>query len=174
MIVRLRKASREPVITCERADGSVTYMKTRHGGFFPRHDLMHYAVETTLGLRESFLGLVASGWSLEDFSRPGIARDLPEQSKQTEFVVGEIERRVMFGDPVDADSFNAFLRQTIGPEVKDKLHLTQWQLNAIVGKFNEIHSQYAGLSEGGILELVFAEASGGYIDESKRESAKAI
>jgi hypothetical protein len=28
----------------------------------------------------------------------------------------EIDRRLIFGDPLDAGSFNAFLRQTIGPE----------------------------------------------------------
>jgi hypothetical protein len=38
--------------------------------FFAYHDLAHYAVETTLGPGQAFLGLVASGWDLGDFGSP--------------------------------------------------------------------------------------------------------
>ena len=42
------------------------------------HDLIHYVVETTLGYREAFFGLLAAGWDIQDF--------------------GAIDRRLKFGD----------------------------------------------------------------------------
>ena len=55
------------VIACTRADGSVTWQKSASAAFFPVHDLTHFAVETELGHRRGFYGLVAEGWNFNDF-----------------------------------------------------------------------------------------------------------
>ena len=49
------------VLRCVRGDGTVTWQRHEgaHGRFFPLHDLTHYAVETTLGFRSGFYGLIA-------------------------------------------------------------------------------------------------------------------
>lgn len=77
MLIRLSRIRSGPVLACIREDGSTTWSKSRHGEFFARHDLMHNPVETTLGFRENFFGLIAgtgplaSGanrpWSIPDF-----------------------------------------------------------------------------------------------------------
>lgn len=51
-----------------RAAGNVAVQRTQHAGFFAAHDLMHYAVETTLGFRRGFMGLMAEGWSFDAFT----------------------------------------------------------------------------------------------------------
>lgn len=57
-----------PVLSVTRRDGSVAWQKQH--AFFPVHDLTHYAIETTLGLREAFWGMMADGWEFGDFGTP--------------------------------------------------------------------------------------------------------
>ena len=62
LAVRLtRKRDGAVVLELRRADGTTTWQK-RTGPtaeFFAVHDLTHYAVETVLGYRRAFYGLVA-------------------------------------------------------------------------------------------------------------------
>jgi hypothetical protein len=65
LIIRLKKQSDgSAALACIRADGSSTWQRQTgaQGRFFPRHDLTRYAVETVLGHRRGFYGLVAEGW----------------------------------------------------------------------------------------------------------------
>jgi hypothetical protein len=60
------------VLRCTRQDRSVTWQKqTRHAAHFALHDLTHYAVETALGYRRGFFGLIAEGWDVDDTSGKG-------------------------------------------------------------------------------------------------------
>ena len=60
------------VLRCVRQDGSVTWQKqTRHAAHFALHDLTHYAVETALGYRRGFFGLIAEGWDVDDTTGKG-------------------------------------------------------------------------------------------------------
>ena len=66
-----KQADGRSALTLERADGTRTWQRQdRHAAFFAAHDLTHLAVETTLGLREAFLGRVAQGWDFDDFLPP--------------------------------------------------------------------------------------------------------
>jgi len=67
MIIRLSKGKNDKsgTLTCLRDDGSSTWQKS--SDYFAYHDLIHYAVETTLGFRDAFLGLVAKGKGLDEF-----------------------------------------------------------------------------------------------------------
>lgn len=85
--IALKKISPErAALSCRREDGTVTW--SRMQPFFPLHDLTHVAVERTLRLRQAFFGLIAAGWTLEDFSRPGVAARLPTEALQAEVMVG--------------------------------------------------------------------------------------
>jgi len=109
MLIRFSRPKGVPVLTCVRDDGRATYSKSRHGEFFALHDLLHYAVESTLGLRDSFFGLVARGWTIADFDGPGVLEKLPPEAGQTEFIVGLLLQDYMAGEPGSADEFNRAL-----------------------------------------------------------------
>lgn len=69
----------KPVLSVTRRDGTVAWQKQH--AFFPVHDLTHYAIETTLGLRRAFWGMMADGWEFSDFGTPwprGPMPNLPE------------------------------------------------------------------------------------------------
>jgi hypothetical protein len=68
-----------PVLSVTRRDGSVAWQRQKH--FFPVHDLGHYAIESVLGLRQAFWGMMADGWDFADFGTPwprGPMPNLPE------------------------------------------------------------------------------------------------
>ena len=69
MIIRLSKGNnKQDTLTCVRTDGSTTWTHL-HPNMF-QHDLMHYAVESILGLQNSFFGQVANGIDISDFNKP--------------------------------------------------------------------------------------------------------
>lgn len=94
LIIRLRKKrDGNAALSCERADGSITWQRQEgtRAGFFPLHDLTHYAVETVLGHRRGFYGLVAEGWNLTDFGAPWPRGPIPADADPSEFVVGFLD-----------------------------------------------------------------------------------
>jgi hypothetical protein len=61
----------------------------RSDNFFVPHDLVHYAVETTLGYTDSFYGLLKAGHSIESFEGPREQRPtLSAEAINTEMMVG--------------------------------------------------------------------------------------
>ena len=76
------------VLRCVRADGSVTWQKQeRHAAFFALHDLTHFAVESTLGFRRGFYGLIAEGWDVEDTTGKGARGPLPDEAVEVEVLL---------------------------------------------------------------------------------------
>src|SRR3989475_12063198 len=83
MLIRIKKKTDgSAALSCVRDDGSVTWQRQEgiQGRFFPLHDLTHYAVETVLGHRRGFYGLVAAGWDLTDFGQPWPRGPLPPEA----------------------------------------------------------------------------------------------
>lgn len=91
------------VFSCLRADGSATWQ--RDSNISPLHDLTHYAVETVLGHRQGFYGLVADGWDLGDFGSPWPRGRLPVDSDPSELIVGFFDLERATGSPMSADDF---------------------------------------------------------------------
>lgn len=154
MLIRLKKDANAPVLTCIRDDGSTTWSKMPYGGFFPRHDLMHYTVETTLGFREAFFGLIASGWSIESFTEPGAAKRLPLEARYAEFLVEQLEREHRFGEASNAESFNTTIAESIRQGGVTRLRpVLQKELDTIRTRFEGLLARYAALPDGKQLEL---------------------
>ena len=92
MRIKLTKRAGKPhTLRCVRSDGSVTW--SNQGDDFVRHDLIHYAVETTLALRKSFYGLLEDGWDIPSFALPSgqREREIPVEAVYTEFIVGLLQ-----------------------------------------------------------------------------------
>jgi hypothetical protein len=153
-----------PVLTCIRDDGTTTYTKSRHV-FFGTHDLMHYAVETTLGLRQSFFALVASGWAMTSFDELGSegdgSRTLPPEAAITEFIVDQLLREQTDGTPLTAAEFNRTLAASLAgaksPEAQRSAapKLTDDQLRGIREIYASLLHRYRALAPDARLELPF-------------------
>ena len=94
LLIRIKKKTDgSAALSCLRADGSVTWQRQDGvlGRFFPIHDLTHYAVETVLGHRKGFYGLVAEGWDLSDFGGGSACGKPPAVMDLSELIVGFVD-----------------------------------------------------------------------------------
>src|SRR5580658_9549201 len=102
------------VLRCTRPDGSVTWQKQlKHGAHFALHDLTHYAVETALGYRHGFFGLIADGWDVEDTTGKGARGPLSAEAVEVERIVGLFDSERGSGVLWTAEEFNQFSPRTL-------------------------------------------------------------
>ena len=94
----IKKGLNKHVISCKRNDGSVTWMQS--DDFFVRHDLMHYAVETTMNYKNGFYGILNSGVNITDFELPKDKRnfEFTPQALYAETLVGLISTELSQGN----------------------------------------------------------------------------
>jgi hypothetical protein len=107
-----KKTDGAAALSCTRPDGSTTWQRQEGqlGRFFPLHDLTHFAVETVLGFKRAFYGLVAEGWDLSRFADPGMSKQLPEEAGLAEVLVGFLDVERATGTRATAEDFNWKIR----------------------------------------------------------------
>jgi hypothetical protein len=155
----------------KRADGSVVLKFRRRDGteewqkqsgpqalFFPLHDLTHYSVESELGIRDAFYGLVASGWSIEDTTGKGKKGPITPNAVYVESVVGTLDTERASGSRWTAAEFNEntarFAANGGRPAPRE---LTEDDLARIRKRRAELFSTWQELAPGRTLELTFPD-----------------
>ena len=145
-----------PVLSLTRRDGTFTWQ--RQGFFFPVHDLTHYAVETVLGLRRAFWGMMADGWEFTDFGTPwprGPMPNLPE-ALLAECIAGWFDSTRASGVEPELAQLNAHLADVFArhdepvPRV-----LTEDEFARICGLRAELAARWHALAPGEAMELAF-------------------
>jgi hypothetical protein len=151
-------------LTCVRRDGTSTWQRQQGslGAVFPPHDLTHYAVETTLGYRHGFYGLIADGWEISDFAKPWPRGTIPVEAQEVELIVGffDTERR-SFTQMTEAefnDHAERYLaaRKSIKPGASGTApRLTAAEIDAVRQCRAEVLRRWGKLAPGETLELSF-------------------
>lgn len=160
LVVRMKKKSNgEAALTCERSDGSVTWQRQEGqvAGFFPLHDLTHFAVESVLGFDDAFFGLIATGWDISDFAASGVKQRLTADALLAELLVGFFDLEQRTGVLGDADDF-AWKIRTYCEEHKMPspcFVITDEQIAAIRAKRGELFDAWQTVPPGETLELRF-------------------
>lgn len=154
MIIRYHKGRNAHVLTCIRADGSTTWNRFPDRGAMIVHDLIHYAVETTLHYRNGFFGLVAAGRDIPSFLLPAAGRTIPPAAPAIEFVVGLFQNELLAGPSNDA-AFLATLSQACANGGIQPPAMTADQVAAIRLVISELLTKWRVLDEGAALELEF-------------------
>ncbi len=119
---------------------------------------MHYAVETTLGMRRAFFGLIAEGWDVTTFEEPGTAARLPAEAIHAEQIVNLLLQEAVEGESRLAEVFNATLAAAVAGAKQMQTAppvLTELQLSRIRERFGELSAEFRSLGEGETLELNF-------------------
>ena len=163
LLVRIKKKTDgNAALSCLRADGSVTWQRQEGslGAFFPLHDLTHFAVETVLGFRRAFYGLVADGWDLTTFVERGIAARLPEEAGLAEVIVGFFDVERASGTISTADDFNwkidTYFDEHETP--RPAFRMTDEALARIREVRGNLFARWRALPPGETLELAFDRA----------------
>jgi hypothetical protein len=160
LLIRIKKKTDgNAALSCIRADGTTTWQRQqgRLGLFFPLHDLTHFAVETVLGFRQAFYGLLADGWDISTFHEPGIASRTPEDAGLAEVLVGFFDTERATGVIGTADDFNWKLDTYFAEHEKTSptFRMTPDALAQIRELRSELFSRWRELPPGDTLELSF-------------------
>lgn len=146
MVIRFKKGKNQSkhkpdTLTCIRDDGSVTWTYLHRE--FAIQDLAHYVVETTLGLENAFLGLIAKGYDISDFNQPKAERpfEIPEEALNTEVIVGLLQTDLLESLRGNADrcellrDYGALLPVKIADA---QLETMQQKLQALLQKWRDL------------------------------------
>lgn len=150
------------LLRCLRADGTTTWQRNdgARGGFFVIHDLTHFAVETVLGHRCGFWGMVADGWNLTDFGAPWPRGPLPDDLDPSELIVGFLDGERAGGIQWTAADFNDKARHYYATQgLETILTLADSELDAIRSRLGELVGQWRLLQRGETMELIFDRAA---------------
>jgi hypothetical protein len=152
-IALTKRTDGNSVLRCERDDGTIAWQKQEGGQarFFPFHDLTHYAVETALGARDGFYGLIAAGWEIADTTGKGARGALPPEAIVVEQIVGMLDRERAGGVRWPATDFTDTLAATgsASPPLTDAL------LDEIRSRVDGLHARWRLLPASESLELTF-------------------
>ncbi len=156
MIITLNKhADKSPTLTCIRDDSSVTWQNYgNQGGFFPVHDLTHYAVETIMGYRFAFWGMIADGRELEDFGSGDAATFHPE-AIYAEVLAGLLTTAEGRGSVLTYDEIVETVNIKTAEISITQIALTSVQLLMIRAKAGILVAQWMALTSGETMELTF-------------------
>jgi hypothetical protein len=159
-----KRADGAVVLQCVRRDGSATWERhDKQGVFFSFHDLSHFAVETVLGFRKGFYGLIADGWDIAETTGKGKRGKLPSESILVEHVVGLLDReRVGGASPLSAAEFNAQVAEFVANDQLDATRvLSEVELMAVRQRIQALQNQWADVPPGSSFELVFDRTNRG-------------
>jgi len=142
------------ILRCIRRDGTATWERhENNAGFYAFHDLRHFAVETTLGYRTGFYGLIADGWDIADTNGKGKRGRLDPSSILVEHIVGLLERERAGGvAEFSSPEFNALIFEMSGIDP----HITEAQLANVRRQIQQLHERWVGMPAGSTLELGFS------------------
>jgi hypothetical protein len=150
MVIQIKKGRDGPsTLTCVRADGSRTWSKLHP--FFPVHDLTHCAVESVLGFRQAFFGLIAAGRDIG-----GTERALPAEALWAENIVGLLDRERGAGERCTAETFNAWLGEALAKQGQPPCRLlADAELDGIRTLRDALTAQWRAVPPGGTLDVPF-------------------
>jgi hypothetical protein len=143
-----------PTLVCIRADGSRTWSALH--AHFPVHDITHFAVESVLGFSQAFFGLIAAGWSIEEFADKGAAARMPADALIAELVVGLLDQERASGQLLRADDLNLYLNQALQARGWDSFRpILDQELGAIRKIRSDLQTAWSGLDPGQALTVEF-------------------
>ncbi len=146
------------VLRCQRVDGSETCQ--RHQGpraaFFPFHDLTHLAVETELGFRQGFYGLIAQGWDIEDTTGKGRHGAIPDETATVEHIVGWLDAERASGTTWTAAELNEHSKLFAANSGRgDPDAVTDSALERIRARIHDLFTRWQATLPGETLSLTF-------------------
>jgi len=156
MTIQLKKGRDGPSsLACVRANGTRTW--SRLHPFFPAHDLAHCAVESVLGFREAFFGLVASGWEIDDFAKREVRAGMPPEALWAENAVGLFDLERTQGRPFDAAGFNEALASSLQVQKVDPCRpIFDDELIRVRALRDELVGRWWALAPGETLDVPFS------------------
>jgi hypothetical protein len=113
-------------------------------------------VETVLGHRKGFYGLIAAGWTFEDFGEKWDKKKYPADAEPSELIVGLFDAEHRSEARWTAEEFNGFAREFMrqqGAEIGEVIN--DDQLKRVRKRLEELLARWGEAAPGDSLELEF-------------------
>ncbi|MCW3087850.1 MAG: hypothetical protein JWQ78_1236 [Sediminibacterium sp.] len=156
MLVQLTKNTGKPhIIKYTRDNGTATWMQA--DDFFVMHDLSHYAIETVLGYKTAFNGMLNNGMGIRDFEdrEKRKAMEVTAEAMYAENMANLFLAEIGQGDFEDfnamqQETFTSFARQYPG------IVLPLEKIREIRNFLRQLLAQWNQLTPGETLALSFS------------------
>ena len=150
-------SERQGSLRCIRDDGSETWQHS--SPYFAYHDLIHCAVETSLGYRNAFWGLIETGKALDEFgTRYSVVDTYTCEEAWAESIVGMLQWPGVAGGPdLTYSDLISSLEATFGSHACGRPEITEQQLFTIRERMRALHKRLAETPPGGVVRLSFSE-----------------
>ena len=169
IVIRIKKGTDgRTALSCIRADGTTTWQRQEgaQAAFFPEHDLTHYAVETALGHRQGFFGLVSEGWDFSDFGSPWPHGRLPAEASISEMIVGMLDMERRTGERASPEELNQNVAEyAIENSLPQQRAITEEDLARVRANRAEMFAKWDAVRPGEALEIPFEVAEANLRDE---------
>ncbi len=151
-----KRADGAGLLKCIRDDGSAVWQRQseRHALHFALHDLTHFAVETTLGYRNGFFGLLRDGWEMDDVTGKGARGRLPAEAVEVESIVGLFDAERASGAIWSSEEFNRFAKTRAEGGIPTRL-LSDQEIAKVKACRSELFGRWFSLAIGERLDLEF-------------------
>ena len=146
------------MLKCIRTDGTETWQRQddQHAAFFPLHDLTLYAVETELGFRRGFYGLIADGWDIAETTGKAARGPLPDEAIEVEYLVAAFSAERAGGTVTTAEEFNQLAATFAAAKgMPSPRPLTDDDLAKVRTRFDELAMKWRALPRGATFEFDF-------------------
>jgi hypothetical protein len=158
LIQLTKRADGDVTLRCLRADGTATWQRHRaaRAAFFPVHDLTHYAVETELGFRRAFYGLIADGWDIAETGASRARGPLPADAVVAEHLVGLLDTRRAQGAAWTAAELNAQVAALAAAgRIPPTPTISEAAWSRLQSRLDDLLSRWGLVPPGATLELAF-------------------
>jgi hypothetical protein len=159
MVIRLSKRrDGNTLLRCDRVDGTSTWQRQDGtlASVFPSHDLTHYAVETEMGFRSGFFGLIASGWEILETTGKSPRGAIPEEARTVETIVGLFDVQRSLGVEWTAEEVNEHARTYVSARGGSAIRpLTDDEIVRVRTRVRDLVQRWRDLAPDETLELPF-------------------
>lgn len=153
MRIRIIKKNNRNKLICVRGDGSFTDASL--GPKLPFHDIAHYVVENTLGLRKGFYGMIASGHSIEELSSTAFIRTLGPTAWVAEIVTRALQS--LSSGACTTEQFREMIFAEMSDEQKaDCPEITDETISKMNSEYLALLKKWEEVPDGSELEMQFA------------------
>ena len=140
-IILKKKLDKNSILKIIRDDGTSTWSKLHFG--METHDLCHYAVESTLGFKNAFFGIINNGYDIGDFELPKHLRpnDLQPKNLHNEALVTEHMVNLLEVEYLNSGLNSDFMNQLNSILNENNLTFPQKLNSVILSEIREYYNQ---------------------------------
>ena len=152
MQIRITKKTNRNSLACIRTDGSYTRSDT--GPALPHHDLAHYVVEDTLGIKNGFYGMISQGYSIQQLSDKALIKKLGPESWLAEIVTRALQS--FTGGACTSNQFASLILTELNKS-EEEMHydLSPPAAEKMKADFLQLLTAWKEIPDGESMELLF-------------------